>query len=317
MSAFALHAQKEKELYAPTTRLLEAHGYHVWEEATIRAGDSGTRTADHVAWRWDDDRVETIAVEVKPGPADVGLAQAVAYCVGFNRVYVGAEEDLHETGYLGKVFKRLSLGYIRVSPQQAVLQREAGDPLLLSQPVYDENVARIRLKAVFLDDVLGEPVRFGRDRRGDIWAVAGTSEWQLCGQVVTGSDATWLSLLAETKWVATGSLKMGVEGFAAAMGAIAPLEPELLLRRREHKGYQPKYSDVLASWRCGDPQPALHQLLSDAAELEVPKAGPHFEIRARFWPHGVPLSEAQARVELREAAEHLNRAREILNQGVA
>jgi hypothetical protein len=44
--------KREKELYPLVTRLLEEQGLHVWEEATIRAGDEGTRTADHVAWRW-------------------------------------------------------------------------------------------------------------------------------------------------------------------------------------------------------------------------------------------------------------------------
>jgi hypothetical protein len=80
--------KREAELYPAITALFQRKGFKVWEEATIRAGEMGTRTADHVAWRWKGDEILACAVEVKAGAADVGLAQAVAYAVGFDRIYV-------------------------------------------------------------------------------------------------------------------------------------------------------------------------------------------------------------------------------------
>jgi hypothetical protein len=165
--------KREKELYPLVTRLLEEQGLHVWEEATIRAGDEGTRTADHVAWRWNGADIEACAVEVKVGWADIAFAQAVAYEVGFPRVYVAADEALAETGYLGRVFDRVGLGYIRVGPDDATIELEPKDSLFLSPSVRDENLARIRLKHLFTDELVGEPTRFSKDRRGDIWGVTG------------------------------------------------------------------------------------------------------------------------------------------------
>ncbi len=114
--------KREKELYPLVTRLLAEQGLRVWEEATIRAGDEGTRTADHVAWRWNGAEIEARAVEVKVGSADIAFAQAVAYEVGFPRVYVAADEALAETGYLGRVFDRVGLGYIRVGGNDATIE---------------------------------------------------------------------------------------------------------------------------------------------------------------------------------------------------
>jgi hypothetical protein len=190
--------KREKDLYPLVTRLLKKSGLDVWEEATIRAGDEGTKTADHVAWRWVGPGIEACAVEVKVRWADVAFAQAVAYEVGFPRVYVAAEEALAEAGYLGRVFDHLGLGYIRVSPNEARIELEAKDSLFISPPVRDENLARIRLKHLFTNELIGESTRFSKDRRGDIWGVTGTTrEWQVCAQVVAKSTCTWLSLLAE------------------------------------------------------------------------------------------------------------------------
>jgi hypothetical protein len=131
---------------------LEREGLHVWEEATIRAGDEGTRTADHVAWRWHGAEIDPCAVEVKVGWADVAFAQAVAYQVGFSRVYVAADERLAETGYLGRVFAHFGLGYIHVGASDATIELEAKDSPLIVPAVRDENLARIRLKHLFTDE---------------------------------------------------------------------------------------------------------------------------------------------------------------------
>src|SRR4051794_29924323 len=115
MTSRAPQAKLGGEMYPAVTGLLEQQGVRVWKEATIRAGEEGTLTADHVAWKWEGANIDALAVEVKPGRADVGLAQAAAYSAGFDRVYVAAEDSLSSTGYLAEVFGRLGLGYIRVS----------------------------------------------------------------------------------------------------------------------------------------------------------------------------------------------------------
>ena len=136
---------KEKHLYRCIQELLERR-FAVWAEATVRAGDTGTRTADHVAWKWDGDRIEAFAVEVKKGTADKAIAQAVAYQVGFPQVYIAAETLIGEMGYLAKVIARLGLGYIHVQGQgaSAEIEQEAGPSLFLSSGPHYENVAHPR-----------------------------------------------------------------------------------------------------------------------------------------------------------------------------
>jgi hypothetical protein len=315
VTSLATRAKLEKELYPSITGLLEAEGLHVWEEATIRAGEEGTRTADHVAWRWDGDQIEALAVEVKPGRADVALAQAAAYSAGFDQVFVAAEESLPSTGYLGAVFERLGLGYICVSPAHAAIEREAEQSPFIVDPVRAENLARIRLKHVFVESVLGEPVRFGADRRGDNWAVTGTTgEWQLCAQVVTGSQATWLSLLAESKAVGdAAAAKLNGEILAAAASSIGP-STVIVLRERRHNGFQGSYSEILRRWSPADHLADLDALLSFARSLTAARVGPHFEIQTTLWPHTLSLTEAEARREVQEALARLRTVQVLLNE---
>jgi hypothetical protein len=304
--------KREKELYPLVTRLLAEQGLRVWEEVTIRAGDEGTRTADHVAWRWNGAEIEARAVEVKVGSADIAFAQAVAYEVGFPRVYVAADEALAETGYLGRVFDRVGLGYIRVGVNDATIELEPKDSLFLSASVHDENLARIRLKHLFTDELIGEPIRFSKDRRGDIWGVTGTTrEWQVCGQVVAGSACTWLSLLAEGKGIGVRAAAMKPDRLAAA---IDPLPgSRLVLRRREHKGYRPVHEE-LAIWRPSDGGRALDQLLRDARALAGQRnIGPQFQVLMDFWPHDVRISEEDARRQLAESVTRLRTVRDELN----
>ena len=89
-----------------------------------------------------------------------------------------------------RCFERLGLGYIRVEHEpNATLEREPRASRS-SRRRASRELARVRLKHLFTDDVVGEPVRFGADRRGDNWGVTGTtSEWQLCGQVIDGKQA--------------------------------------------------------------------------------------------------------------------------------
>jgi hypothetical protein len=309
----------EKDLYPPVTALLEELGMRVWEEATIRAGDEGTRTADHVAWRWDGDDLETWAVEVKPGELSVGLAQAVAYAVGFDRVLVAAEEPLAEAGYMGKVLERLGLGYIRVDREAATatLEREPTPSVFVSEPVKAENDARVRLKHLFTEDVLGEPVRFGADRRGDNWAVTGTtSEWQLCGQVVEGTGSTWLSLLAESKSVGDAAASR-LDAFELATWTASLGDAEIVLQRRHHDGFKGSYSGPLETWTPADSVEKLGALLSTARALSAPRVGPQFQITASLWPHGVSLAEDQARREFLAAVERFRLIQQRLNERVS
>jgi hypothetical protein len=316
MTSVGERAKLEKELYSPVSELFTARGWHVWEQATIRAGDVGTMTADHVAWKWDGDEIEGIAVEVKPGPADVGLAQAVAYGVGFDHVYVAAEEPLSQTGYVRRVFERLGLGYIHVTPSTARIELEPETSSYRADSVRDENVGRIKLKHLFTEEVVGEPVTFGRDKRGDIWAVTGnTSAWQICGQVVSQSSCAWLSLLAESKWLGDRiAFRVQPADLAAAIDEFEESAPTLFLRRREHKGYQPKYSEPLEVWQPGDGVARLGELLEAARGLSAPKVGPHFEVRIEHWPHGARLTEIDAVGELRATIGNLRAVRDRLNE---
>ena len=247
MTALATKAKLEKELYPPITALLKDEGYRVWEEATIGAGEEGTRTADHVAWRWTGDQIDALAVEVKPGRADVGLAQAAAYSAGFDRVFVAAEESFASTGYLAAVFARLGFGYIRVNPGEASIERDAEQTPFIVASTRAENVARIRLRHLFVEPIVGETVLLDKDRRGDNWAVTGTTaEWQICGQVSTGSQATCLSLLAESKPVGdaaaakldAATLANGVASIGASTEVVlreaAQRSKGFLLRRPTH-----------------------------------------------------------------------------------
>jgi hypothetical protein len=306
----------EKDLYPPVTELLESLGMRVWEEATIRAGDTGTRTADHVAWRWDGEDLETWAVEVKPGGLSVGLAQAVAYAVGFDRVLVAAEEPLAKAGYMAKVLDRLGLGYIRVDREahMASLEREPSPSIFVSEPVKAENDARVRLRHLFTEEVLGEPVRFGADRRGDNWGVTGTtSEWQLCGQVIEGTGSTWLSLLAESKSVGVAAAnRLDASELAAWTASLG--DAEVVLQRRHHDGFKGSYSGPLRVWKPADPVEELGALLSDARGLSAPRVGPQFQIRANLWPHGVSLAEDHAREELLAAVERFRVVQRRLNE---
>lgn len=313
MTSLAAKAKLEKELYPPITVLLEQEGFRVWEEATIRAGEEGTLTADHVAWKWDGTSIDSLAVEVKPGRADVGLAQAAAYSAGFDRVYVAAEEPLGSTGYLADVFARLGLGYIRVSPTEAAIERVADPSPFIVDDVRDENIARIRLRHLFVESIVGEPVRVGDDRRGDNWAVTGTTaEWQLCGQVVTGSRATYLSLLAESKSVGDAAAGVEVDALANAVVSLGP--SEIILRERRHNGFQGSYSEVLRRWSPGEDRAALDELLAFARSLSAPRVAPHFEIRQELWSHGLVLTEADARANFEQALMRLRTVQSALNE---
>jgi hypothetical protein len=308
-------AKLERELYPPITELLESQGLCVWTEATIRAGEEGTRTADHVAWRWDGAQIRALAVEVKPGRADVGLAQAAAYSAGFDRVFVAAEDSLVSTGYLASVLARLGLGYIRVSPAEAIIEHEPESSPFIAQAVRAENLARVRLRHLFVESVLQESVRFGADRRGDSWAVAGTtSEWQLCGQVVTGSEVTGLSLLAESKAVGdAAAAKLDSETLGVAVSSVDPAA-EIVLRERRHNGFQGFYSAILRRWSPANDRADLDELLSFARSLKAARVGPHFEIETRLWPHTVSMTEAQARQEFEDALARLRAVQSVLNE---
>jgi hypothetical protein len=305
----------EKDLYPPVTELLESLGMNVWEEATIRAGDEGTRTADHVAWHWEGDDLETWAVEVKPGELSVGLVQAVAYAVGFDRVLVAAEEPLAEAGYIARVLDQLGLGYIRVDREKAsaTLEREPTPSQLISEHVRAENDARVRLRHLFTGETFGEPVRFGADRRGENWGVTGTtSEWQLCGQVVPNEGATWFSLLAESKWVgdlaATKLDTRELAGWIASLG-----DATIILQERRHNGFQGSYSGELRRWSPNDPEDALDELLAVARSLSGPRVGPHFRIHADLWPHDIVLTEERARRDVEAAIDRFRPVQQMLN----
>jgi len=310
-------AKLEKELYPPITQLLQQRGWRVWEQATIRAGDEGTRTADHVAWRWEGDEIDTLAVEVKPGRADIGLAQAVAYSTGFDRVFVAAEEPFVSAGYLASVFVRLGLGYICVTPSDAVIEHEAERSPFIADAIRTENIARVRLRHLFVEDALGEPVRFDVDSRGDNWAVTGTmSEWQLCGQVVTGTAATYVSLLAESKRVGDAAAQRLDSAFFAEALASIGASTELILQERRHDGHRPLYSGVLRRWSPADDQEALEELLAFARTLSGPRVGPQFEIRTVLWADDGSLAESAARRDLEETVTQLRGVQTLLNKGL-
>jgi hypothetical protein len=305
----------EKDLYPPITRLLEHLGMGVWEEATIRAGDTGTKTADHVAWRWEGKSLDTWAVEVKAGRLDVGLAQAVSYAVGFDRVLVAAEESLSEASYMAKVLDRLGLGYIRVDRDSgtAALEREPRQSEFISDRVRAENDARVRLRYLFTDEVLGEPTRFGADRRGDNWGVTGTTaEWQLCGEVITGSSATRLSLLAESKRVGDRAALLDPAELAGWVGELG--DAAVVLRERRHNGLQGTYSGELRRWKYSDGQSDLAELLAFARSLSAPRVGPHFQILTEIWPHGVELTEEEAHREFTAVLERFRSIQGRLNE---
>lgn len=308
--------KSERELYPLVTELLERLDMHVWEEPTIRAGDKGTKTADHVAWRWKGTDLETLAVEVKAGELSVGLAQAVAYAVGFDKVFVAAEEPLAQAGYMAKVLDRLGLGYIRADRESgtATLEREAKQSAFIEEHVRAENDARIRLKHLFNQDVFGEPVRFGADRRGENWGVTGTtSEWQLCGQVIPGENATQFSLLAESKSVGDRAAMLlnarELADWTSSLGDVV-----LVLKERRHNGFQGFYSGVLRSWTPADSEADLEELLVFARSLSAAKVGPHFQVRADLWRHDVALTEDDARRDIRAAIDRFKPVQEKLNE---
>ena len=58
---------------------------------------------------------------------------------------------------------------------------------------------------------------------------------------------------------------------------------------------------------------ALAALLSDARGLAAPRVGPNFDFRLDFWPHGVRLTEEDARGEMASVTAKLRAARERLN----
>jgi hypothetical protein len=312
MTSATTQAKLERELYPPITDLLKSEGYWVWEEATIRAGEQGTRTADHVAWRWDGSEIEVLAVEVKPGPADVGLAQAVAYATGFDRVFVAAEEPWTSTGYLATVFERLGLGYIHTSPTRAAIEQEADQSPFIVDVVRRENIARVRLRHLFTESVVGEPVRVGNDRRGHNWGVTLAPGWQICGQVVTGSPTTYLSLLAEAKSVGDAAALLDPQTFASAVASLGP-GTQVILRERRHNGRQGFYSDPLRGWSPKEDVAVLKRLLGFARTLSAPRVGPNFEIQQELWQQGNPLTETDARREFQARIDKFRSARTILN----
>jgi hypothetical protein len=309
-------AKREKDLYPAITALLRGRGFDVWEEATIRAGDEGTRTADHVGWMWDGSEIDACAVEVKAGRADLGFAQAVSYAVGFPRVFVAAEEPLAETGYLRQVFERLGLGYIHVSPEQASIELEAKRDLFVNKDVHTENIARIRVKHLSTAEVLGEPVRFGRDKRGHIWAVTGTtSVWQLAALVVTDKRTTWLCLLTEGAGLGRSfAARIDAANLAGLLRSLDTDKIVLELRERTHKGYQPQYSPVLETWRPAEPTSALLHLLARARKKMPPRTGPRFQVLADFWPNEAELTEDEALDQFKSACSRLRNVRDELNR---
>jgi len=313
--------QPEKRLYRSISDCLRERGLEVWEEATIRAGDRGTRTADHLAWSWEGEELTLWAVEVKAGAsledAGAALVQGLAYQVGIPFVYVAAEGSSANLEHLAGVLQRLNLGYMRAAADgvRAAIETEPTVSEIIKDSVHAENIARARLKHVFTDQVVGEPVKVGRDRRGDIWAVTGTTDrWQLCAQVVAEGTHTLLSLIAEStslgKRVASPAK---ATRFAELFRRVRP-GAQLIVRCREHRGYQPKYSDDHYSW-CSDENDdaALKEVLGLAASLGASRVGPHFELRTELWPHSERLTQAAAEARLGQESNNLRRIRDDLN----
>jgi hypothetical protein len=306
----------EADLCPAITTLFQNKGFNVWEEATIRAGDEGTRTADHVAWRWKRDEILACAVEVKAGKADVGLAQAVAYGVGFDRIYVAAEDHLAATGYLAKVFDRLGIGYVWASPTNAKIELEATPNDFISIAVRDENIGRIRLKHLWNEGVVGEPTKFGKDRRGPIWGVTGSPrEWQICVLLYPHSTHAYLSLVAESRGLGERvASRVAPEELSLLIEELGISDIELHLRRREYK-FQPRYQDE-GTWQPSRGVSALADLLASAQALVGHSVGPWFEIRTNLWSHAERLTESEARKELRAAVQRLRPVRDTLNRVV-
>jgi hypothetical protein len=306
----------EKHLYRPVAELLERLGLEVWPEATIRVGTDATLTADHVAWRWAGDVIDTLAVEVKPGSGEDGFKQALSYSAGFDHVYLGAEAALGAGGPLTEFLDREGVGFIEIDrvDQQAHVAHEPGDNHHVVPEFRDENIGRIRVRHLFTEDMLGEPVRHGDERFGTTWAVAGDmSRWQLCAQVTTGSPASMLMLLAESKDVGDRVVKRFDAAALASLVKQTGPGARLQMRRREHKGFRPKYSEVLGTWQPSDGVPALAEVLDRARALSGPRVAPHFEIHTELWPHGMRLTEKAARHELRARLAGLREIQHELN----
>jgi hypothetical protein len=314
MTALAQRAKLERDLYPPIAKLLKANGLAVWEQATIRAGDDGAKTADQVAWRWDDREIDAVAVEVKAGKPDVGLAQAVAYAVGFPRVYVAAEEALSEAGYVPKVLSRLGLRYIRATRPRARVELEPRKSAFLSRAARDENVGRIRLKHLWTNKVVEEPALFGKDRRCHIWGVTGTPRiWQIAVLLYPGSTHAYLSLVAESKGLAMKvATRVGTAELGAAIRSLGMRDAVLHMRRREYR-FQPYYEHQ-RTWQLDDGDATLDELLGAARMLAGPMVGPWFEIRTNLWSHSARLTETRARHELRSALQRLRPVRDELNR---
>ena len=317
VTTVAMRAKLERELYPPIAALLQREGLHVWEEATIRAGESGTRTRRSrrlaVGGRLDQRlgrRGQTRSCRRRPC--------AGGRVLGWIRPRVRRSRGTARLrrGYLAGVFSRLGLGYIRVSPTDAEKERDADPSPFIVESVRSENLARVRLRHLFVETWIGdEQVWFGGDRRGDTWAVTGTtSEWQICGQVVTGSSATWLSLLAESKSVGDAAARNLdaplLSGALVSLGASA----ELILRERRHNGRQGFYSDILRRWSPADEGGALAELLAFARSLSAPRVGPHFEVRVPLWPHDLSVTESAGRREFDSALVSLRAVQATLNE---
>ena len=301
----------ERDLFPPIQRLLKRAGWRVWGEATLRAGER-TRTVDLLGWRWDGDLIDAIAVEVELGDGDRGIPQGVAYGVGFDRVMVAAEKTLPD--HVQSVFEKLGLGYIVASSSRAAVVLEPGRNSLVDRQARDENRARVRLRHLWNDRVVGETTRFGKDQRGPLWGTIGPmSEWRIAALLHPHGTHTHLSLVAE-------STPLGKQVSTSAkpkrfMEVIAPLDgAEIHLRRREYK-FQPRYKDV-ATWSPGDDTAAMRKLLAAARRIKGTSLGPWFEIRTNLWSHSARLTEPQAAQELRAAVDRLRPVRDELNRMV-
>jgi hypothetical protein len=210
-----------------------------------------------------------------------------------------------ETGYLAKVFDRLGLGYIWTSTTKAKVELEATANDFISSAVRDENVGRIRLKHLWNERVVGEPTEFGRDRRGPIWGVTGTTrEWQICVLLYPNSTHAYLSLVAESRGLGERvAARVAPQELSLLIEELGISDVELHLRRREYK-FQPRYQDE-GTWQPTHGVSVLADLLVSARALVGHSVGPWFEIRTNRWSHAERLTESEARKEIRIAVQRM------------
>jgi hypothetical protein len=150
------------------------------------------------------------------------------------------------------------------------------------------------------------------------WVVTGKGGWQTCAQVMLGSAATSISLLAEQKPLARRfSERARADRVKRAISALEDTlrrRLELVVRERLAVNRRISYPRFLLTWTTDGTVAELAAALTAGAHLaQGDFLSPQYQIIAEFWPHSRQIERELAATELKQVTAAFDVARAALD----